>query len=69
MKTNDVSQSPETPQFQVGATTDEAELHQQLVHSSLQGPGAIVSRLGQQFEIPKASPDATMSRDHSTPYG
>lgn len=67
-KSND--QADVQPQFQMGATADEAKMYQQLVHSPLEGPGGIVNRLtNQQWEISRAQPDASMSRDHSTPYG
>jgi hypothetical protein len=63
-KTNDVSQSPITPQYQVGATSDEAVLNQEITKSPLEGPGGIVSRLAaQQWSMPRNSPDANISRD------
>lgn len=59
------------PQFTLGATADEAKMHQQLVRSPLEGPGGIVSRMaGQQFQLPRAEPDAGISRDtHGLPNG
>jgi hypothetical protein len=69
-KSNDVTESPVNPQFQLGATSDEAAMEQQLIRSPLEGPGGIVSRLeNQQWSIARAQPDANMSRDHGTPYG
>jgi len=70
-KVNDVSQSPEAPQFQLGATSDEAAIAAQITRNPLEGPGGIVSRLaGLQWEIPRASPDASISRDgHGLPNG
>lgn len=62
MKQTDVSQDPSTPQFPLGATSDEAAINQQLVRSPLEGPGGIVSRLGYQFELPRAQPDSQMSK-------
>ena len=70
MKQTDVSQDPNTPQFQLGATSDEAAMHSQLVRSPLEGPGAIVGRMGQQFTLPRAQPDSEISRDtHGLPNG
>jgi hypothetical protein len=66
---NDISQSPEQPQFQLGATSSDAQMHAQLVGSHLQGPGAIVSRLGQQFQLPRAQPDSQMSQRPGTNLG
>jgi len=60
-KPNDISQSPETPQYQLGATSSEAEMAEQVALNPLAGPGTIVQRLGQQFQMPKAEPDAAMS--------
>jgi len=57
----DVSQAPETPQYQLGATSSEAAMAEQVANNPLAGPGTIVQRLGQQFQMPKAQPDATMS--------
>jgi hypothetical protein len=68
-RTNDPSQSPVNPQYQLGATSSDAEMENQIAKSLIPGPGAIVDRLGQQFQLPRAQPDASMSRDHSTPYG
>lgn len=66
---NDPDPSEARPQFQLGATSDEAKMHAQIAASPIPGPGGIVSRLGQQFQLPRAEPDSGMSRDHSTPYG
>jgi hypothetical protein len=67
---NPNTQADQSPQFTLGATSDEAKMRQQLVRSPLEGPGGIVSRLeNQQWQIPRAEQDANMSRDHSTPYG
>jgi hypothetical protein len=68
-RTNDPSQSPDSPQYQLGATSDDAEMENQIAKNPIPGPGGIVERLGQQFQLPRAQPDASMSRDHSTPYG
>ena len=69
-KTTDPSQAPDSPQYQLGATSDEAAMANQIAHSKVGGPGDIVARLGnQQWQFPRAEPDASMSRDHGTPYG
>lgn len=60
---NDASQSEEAPQFQLGATSDEAAIASQIVNSPLAGPGDIANRLGYQFEIPRAQTDSQISRD------
>ena len=68
-KTNDVSQTPPAMQFNLGATTSEAKLAAEIEQSPIPDPGAIVDRLSNQqwqmprADIPKASPDATISRD------
>lgn len=59
---NDPSQSPVSPQYQLGATADEAKMASQISSSPIPGPGGIVERLGQQFQYPRASPDAQMSQ-------
>lgn len=59
----DPSQSPVNPQFQLGPTTDEAKMELQIQRSPLEGPGGIVKRLGQQFELPRASVDSSIPRD------
>jgi hypothetical protein len=59
---NDVSQSPVNPQYQLGVTTDEAKLSNQIAKNSTPEPGAIVGRLGQQFQMPRAQPDSQMSQ-------
>lgn len=60
---NDVSQAPDAPQFQLGATSDEAATNLQIQRSPLEGPGGIVKRLGQQFQMPRASVDSEINRD------
>ncbi len=58
-KPNDVSQAPEAPQYQLGPTSDEAKMHQEITKDPLEGPGGIVSRLtAQQWQLPRAQPDA-----------
>lgn len=59
----DVSQSPTQPQFQLGASSDEAVTALQIQRMPLEGPGGIVKRLGQQFEMPRSQPDSSISRD------
>ena len=70
-KPNDVSQAPTAPQYQLGATSSEAEMHQEITDSPLEGPGGIVKRLeNQQWQISRASPDSEISRDtHGLPNG
>lgn len=74
-KTNDPSQSPVTPQFQLGATSSDAEMKNRIAKLPIPGPGGIVERMtkdqlaNQQWQLPRAEPDASMSRDHGTPYG
>lgn len=60
--THDVAQPPVDPQFPLGATSDDAVMYQQLVHSPVGDPGDIVGRLGQQFQLPRADPDSQMSK-------
>lgn len=60
---NDVSEAPESPQFQLGPTTDSAKMALQIQRSPLEGPGGIVQRLGQQFQLPRASVDSEINRD------
>jgi hypothetical protein len=60
---NNPTQSPVTPQYQMGATSNEAEMHAQIAKSPIPGPGAIVQRLGQQFQLPRAGTDSEISRD------
>ena len=57
------------PQFQLGATSSEAEMASRVASVPLPGPGAIVERLGHQFQLPRSSPDAEISRERGTPYG
>lgn len=45
--------SAASPQFQMGATSSDA-----LSATKLPGPGGIVDRLGQQFQLPRAQTDA-----------
>lgn len=58
---NDISQAPSQPQYPFGPTVDEALTHKQIVDSPVGPPGNIVQRLGQQFQMPAASPTSTMS--------
>lgn len=52
------------PQFTLGATSDEAEMHAQIANSKIPGPGAIANRLtNQQWSLSRAEPDAGISRD------
>jgi hypothetical protein len=59
----DPAHPPIDPQFALGATSDEAEMHAQLANTPIGPPGDIVARLGQQFTLPRASPDSEMSQD------
>lgn len=61
MKPTNPSQTPEDLQFQLGATSDEAAMTRQLINSPIGPPGDIIARLGQQFQLPRAEPDANMS--------
>lgn len=61
--------SNRSPQYQMGATSDEAY---DFIHSTkLPGPGAIAMRLqNQQWQLPRAEPDSQISRDtHGLPNG
>jgi hypothetical protein len=67
MTQNDESQAPVSPQYQMGATANEAKMSAQIARSPIPGPGGIVERLGQQFQLPRASTDASITRDmHGT---
>lgn len=69
-KPNDVSQSPQTPQYQLGATTSDAEQANEIAKNDTPGPGAIVERLGKQWQMPRASTDSQINRDgHGLPNG
>jgi hypothetical protein len=69
-KPNDISQSPDAPQYTLGATTSEAKLANQIAKSKVPGPGAIVERLGRQWQLPRASVDSQINRDgHGLPNG
>lgn len=69
-KTPDIAHPPTDPQYTLGATSDEAAMKNQIANSSLPEPGDIVKRLGYQFELPRAEPDASISRDtHGLPNG
>ena len=64
MRSNDAyARGNSGPQFPLGATSSEAEMEQQLDRSPLKGPGAIVGRMGLQFQLPRAQTDAEVSRD------
>jgi hypothetical protein len=77
MKQTDITQNPEQPQFPLGASSDEAYDHAQLVNDLTPGPSAIVARMqGQQWSLPRNIPNyeqmdaepATTS-NQGTPYG
>ena len=53
-----IAHPPTDPSFPLGATSNEAEMKAQIANNKLGGPGDIVSRLGQQFTYPRASPDS-----------
>ena len=58
--------SNEPEQFQLGATSDEAEMRAEVVNSTLPPPALA----NQQWQFPRASPDADISRDmHGTASG
>jgi hypothetical protein len=61
------SLADQTPQYQLGATSEDAH---NVAKDPIPGPGDIANTLtNQQWQFPRSSPDASMSRDHSTPYG
>lgn len=65
-----ITQSPEAPQYTLGATTSDAKEANEIAKSNVPDPGGIVSRLGQQWQIPRAGTDASISRDgHGLPNG
>lgn len=64
LKQTDETQSPVVPQFQMGATSDQAKLEAELQQNALPGPGAIVDRLGQQFQYPRADIDSQVGERH-----
>jgi hypothetical protein len=53
----DITQSPEQPQFPLGASSDEAAVHAQIVNAPTPEIGAITDRLSQQFSWPRAVPN------------
>jgi hypothetical protein len=58
VKASDITQNPEQPQFPLGASSDEAYDHAQLVNSPTPTQGAIVARLeGQQWSLPREIPN------------
>lgn len=59
---NDIAHPPIDPQFQMGATSSEAEIAEEIADNPIGGPGEIVKRLGRQFELPRAQPDVGMSQ-------
>ena len=73
-KINDASQSQD-PQYTLGATSSEAEMHAQIARNPLEGPGGIVNTLGLQYQLPRYDnpdneTDASISRDsHGQPNG
>lgn len=66
MKSDPVNREP---QFQLGASSDEAELYAQIVHSDLGGPGDIAGRMGMQFQYPRAQTTTMMSDRPGTNVG
>lgn len=68
-KGSDPAQDPEQPQFQLGATADEGYNAAQIAQLPIGGPGDIVARLGQQFQLPRADPDSQIGQNRGTPYG
>ena len=75
MKASDSTQDPQQPQFPLGASSDEAYDHAELVNSPTPGPGAIVARMqGQQWNLPRNLPnyeqmDAEPATQHPTQWG
>jgi hypothetical protein len=68
-KGSDPAQNPVTPQFQLGATSDEAYNQVQIMRLNLPEPGDIVARMGQQFQLPRADTDSQTGQNRGTPYG
>ena len=60
-----------SPQYQLGATSDEAQTAARIARPQLPGPGAIADRLAnQQWQLPRAATDSEISRDtHGLPNG
>lgn len=59
-----------SPQYQLGVTSDEAKMSAQIARNPIPGPGGIVDRLGQQWQLPRAQTDSEISRDtHGLPNG
>jgi hypothetical protein len=54
---NDITQNPEQPQFPLGASSDEAYDHAEIVNAPTPEIGAITARLGQQFSLPRSIPN------------
>ena len=53
MKQTDVTQNPQTPQFPLGASSDEAYDHAEIANAPVGAPGDIVARLqSQQWTLP-----------------
>lgn len=77
VKASDSTQNPEQPQFPLGASSDEAYDHAQLVNSPTPGPAAIVARMqGQQWNLPRNLPnyeqmdaEPATTGNQGTPYG
>lgn len=53
MKASDSTQDPVQPQFPLGASSNEAYDHAQIVNAPTPEIGAITARLSQQFSWPK----------------
>ena len=77
VKASDPAQNPEQPQFQMGATSEEAYDHVQLLRMPLKAPGAITARLqSQQWSLPRNAPsheqqdsEPATTGNQGTPYG
>lgn len=67
---NDPAHDPTPgPQFPLGASSSEASIHAQLVRNPLPTQGGIVDKIGQQFQLPAASPSTGMSNRPGTNVG
>ena len=60
--TNNITQGP-SPQYTLGATASDAKEANEVANSPLPGPGGIVERMGQQFQMPRAGVDSEINRD------
>jgi hypothetical protein len=63
--------SNRSPQYQLGATSDEAEMENRVAKLPIPGPGDIANQLAnQQWQFPRAATDSQISRDtHGLPNG